>query len=406
MKVYLVGGAVRDQLLGLPVTEQDWVVVGSTEAEMLAAGFKRVGKDFPVFLHPKTHEEYALARTERKTGKGYYGFECHADPSVTLEEDLSRRDITINAMAKTLEGEIVDPFQGQQDLKNKIIRHVSPAFSEDPVRILRVARFSAKLAVFGFTVAPETLQLMQNMVVSGEVDALVPERVWQEMLKALGEVDPSLFFSVLRSCSALERLFPELDKLWGIPQPPQHHPEIDTGVHVMMALQLVAKLSPDPLTRFAVVCHDLGKGATPADKWPSHHGHEEEGVPLVNAFADRYRIPHEYRELAILVSRFHLHCHRVFELRPDTLLKTLEKLDPFRQPERFEKFLMACEADARGRGGRIDAVYPQAERMRQAYQVAKAIDVKALVTLGLEGEALGSRIHQERVRAIEAAFKN
>lgn len=404
MNVYLVGGAVRDKLLGLPQRERDWVVVGGTPDVLLAQGYKPVGKDFPVFLHPQTQEEYALARTERKTGKGYYGFECYASPDVTLEQDLSRRDLTINAMATTESGEIIDPFNGQQDLKNKILRHVSPAFSEDPVRILRVARFAARFAPLGFIVAPETLDLMRSMVNSGEVDELVVERVWQEMHRALGEIDPTQFFLVLRACGVLQRLWPALDKLWGIPQPPEHHPEIDTGVHVMMVLNIAAKIIPDPLTRFAALCHDLGKGESPPEFWPSHRGHEERGVSLIQAFCKRYRTPKEYGDLAKLVSRFHLHCHRVFELKSTTLLKTLECLDAFRQPERFEKFLIACEADARGRKGREEIPYPQAERMRQALQVAKAVLVQPLINAGLQGEALGAKLHQERARAIEKAF--
>ncbi len=404
MNVYLVGGAVRDKLLGLPQRERDWVIVGGTPDALLAQGYKPVGKDFPVFLHPKTQEEYALARTERKTGKGYYGFECYARPDVTLEADLSRRDLTINAMAATEEGSIIDPFQGQQDLKNKILRHVSPAFVEDPVRILRVARFAARFAPLGFTVAPETLDLMRTMVKANEVDALVPERVWQEMHRALGEMDPTQFFLVLHACGALQRIWPALDKLWGIPQPAQHHPEIDTGIHVMMALNIAAKSSQDRLTRFATLCHDLGKGESPQESWPSHRGHEERGVPLIQDFCKQYRVPKEYCDLAKLVSRFHLHCHRVFELKASTLLKTLERLDAFRQPARFEKFLQACEADAKGRLGHETTPYPQSDRMREALHVAKTVLIKPLVDAGLEGGALGVRLHQQRVKAIEKAF--
>lgn len=401
MNIYLVGGAVRDKLLGLPQRERDWVVVGGTPDALLAQGYKPVGKDFPVFLHPQTQEEYALARTERKTGKGYYGFECYAAPDVTLEEDLSRRDLTINAMAATEQGDIIDPFNGQQDLKNKILRHVSPAFSEDPVRILRVARFAARFAPLGFTVAPATLDLMRSMVESGEVDALVAERVWQEMHRALGEVDPTHFFLVLRACGALQRIWPALDKLWGIPQPEQHHPEIDTGVHVMMVLHIASKLSSDRLIRFAALCHDLGKGESSPETWPSHRGHEDRGVSLIQAFCKRYRVPKAYGDLAKLVSRFHLHCHRVFELKSTTLLKTLERLDAFRQPKRFEKFLIACEADAKGRTGREEISYPQAARMREALQVAKAVRIQPLIDAGLAGAALGVRLHQQRARAIE-----
>lgn len=404
LKVYLVGGAVRDKLLGLPVHERDWVVVGGTPEEMLSKGFKQVGKDFPVFLHPETQEEYALARTERKTGAGYYGFECDASKTVTLEEDLLRRDITINAMAETDSGEIIDPFNGQEDLKNGILRHVSAAFKEDPVRILRLARFSARFVPRGFKIADETLDLMRAMVHAGEVDALVSERVWQEMHRALGEADPTQFFLALKTCDALQRLWPDLDKLWGVPQPAKYHPEIDTGIHVMMALKIAVTLSTDRLIRFAVVCHDLGKGITPTEEWPSHKGHEESGVALIKEFCDRYRVPNEYKDLAILVSRFHLHCHKVFELKSSTLQTTLERLDAFRKPERFEKFLLACEADARGRLGLQSVVYTQADRMRQAFEAAKSVDVKPFIEAGLQNEQLGQRIHQERVRAIDREF--
>jgi len=404
LKIYRVGGAVRDKLLGLPIKEHDWVVVGATEQEMLAQGFRRVGKDFPVFIHPVTKEEYALARTERKKGKGYYGFECHASPEVTLEEDLLRRDLTINAMAEDFEDNIIDPFHGKEDLKHKILRHVSPAFSEDPVRILRVARFAARFAPLGFRIAEETMGLMQGMVQAGEVDELVPERVWQEMQRALGEGDPSQFFLVLKQCGALEKLWPSLNKLWGVPQPEQYHPEIDTGQHVMMALNVVSGLTEDPVTRFAVLCHDLGKGETPKEEWPSHKGHEEAGVPLIEEFCKRYRLPKEYRDLAVLTSRFHLHCHRAAELKASTMLTTLERLDAFRQPDRFEKFLLACEADARGRLGLDERSYPQSDRMRQALRAAKEVDIQTVVNLGLSGEAIKNEIHGKRVSAIKKAF--
>lgn len=403
--IYLVGGAVRDKLLGRPYNERDWVVVGSTENEMLKAGYKRVGKDFPVFLHPESKEEYALARTERKKGKGYYGFECHASPDVTLEEDLARRDLTINAIAESSDGKIIDPYNGQADLKNKILRHVSPAFSEDPVRILRIARFAAKLAPLGFTVASETIELMKGMVEVGEVDALVPERVWQEMERALREADPEQFILVLRNCNALAKIWSGLNALWGVPQKKEYHPEIDTGIHTMMALQQACKFTTDPLTRFATLCHDLGKGQTPEAEWPSHRGHEERGVPLIQEFANRYRIPHEYRELAIMVSRFHLHCHRVFELTAKTFVKTLEGLDAFRQPERFEKFLIACQADATGRLGLEEKAYPQADRMREGAHIAKQVDVQALIAAGFEGAALGEKIHQARISLIKNKFE-
>jgi tRNA nucleotidyltransferase (CCA-adding enzyme) len=405
LNIYLVGGAVRDRLLGLAVKERDWVVVGATEADMQAEGFKRVGKDFPVFIHPKTKEEYALARTERKMGKGYYGFVCHAAPEVTLEEDLIRRDLTINAIAETLEGDLIDPYNGQQDLNNKILRHISPSFAEDPVRILRLARFACRFAPLGFKIADETIALMQQMVQVGEVDELVPERVWQEMGKALKEADPTQFILVLRACGALERLWPSLNKLWGIPQRPEYHPEIDTGIHTLMTLKQAAKLSDDPVTRFAAICHDLGKGETDPTKWPSHRGHEELGVPIIKAFCQHYRVPKEYKELAVMVSRYHLHCHRVAELKASTLMKTLEKMDVFRNPARFEKFLQACEADAKGRTGLEERAYPQADHMRAALKAAQSVDIQVLVKQGYVGEALGRAIHKARVNTIKAYFK-
>lgn len=405
-KVYLVGGAVRDKYLELPIHERDWVVVGATEGEMRAQNFKRVGKDFPVFLHPVTNEEYALARTERKKGKGYYGFECHADPSVTLEEDLARRDLTINAMAETESGELIDPFNGLSDLKNKILRHVSKAFSEDPVRILRLARFAARLFPLGFSLARETLNLMKDMVKAGEVDALISERVWTEMQKALLEQDPTQFFLILRACSALPILWPSLDKLWGVPQRPEYHPEVDTGIHTMMALLEAVKLTPDPVTRFAALCHDLGKGETPPSEWPSHRGHEERGVPLIQHFCERYRVPKEYKDLAVIVSRFHLHTHRFEELTPSTIVSTLEALDAFRKPERFEKFILTCIADARGRTGLQNRPYPQADKFREALRITQNINIAALIDQGFTGAVLGAKIHELRVRAIKENSSN
>lgn len=397
---YLVGGAVRDKLLGLPVNELDWVVVGATPEMMLAEGFKQVGKDFPVFLHPNTHDEYALARTERKTAKGYYGFVCDFSASVTLEEDLLRRDITINAIAEDINGKIIDPYGGVDDLQNKLMRHVSPAFREDPVRILRLARFASRLYPLGFRIAPETERLMCEMVEAGEVDHLVPERVWKELSRSLEEADPTQFILTLRSCGALQVLWPALNTLWGIPQPPIHHPEIDTGIHTMMVLKTACDLTLDPMTRFAALCHDLGKGKTNPKDWPSHRGHEELGVPLIQQFCKHYRLPTEYKALAVLVARYHLHCHRAFELKPSTLLNTLERLDAFRKPERFEKFLIACEADARGRTGFEHNAYPQAQRMRMAYKAAKDADIQPVVAQGYTGEVLKNKIHQVRVAAI------
>lgn len=404
MQIYLVGGAVRDQLLNYPSKEQDYVVVGATPAEMLAQGYRLVGKDFPVFLHPQTHAEYALARTERKTGPGYTGFTCYAAPDVTLEDDLKRRDLTINAIAQTLEGQLVDPYNGITDLKNKILRHVSPAFAEDPVRILRIARFAARYAHLGFTIAVETMQLMQTMVRNGEVNALVPERVWQEFNRALTEQTPQEFINVLRRCGALKILFPEIDQLFGVPNPPKWHPEIDTGVHTLMALAQAVQLSPDPCLRFAVLVHDLGKGTTAPSLWPSHTDHEERGVTLIRELCQRYLAPRDYQELAILTSRYHTHCHRVFELKANTLLKTLEKLDAFRRPARFQLFLLACEADARGRTHLTTQPYPQRERMQLAFTAAQQVAIQPLLERGLTGEALGNALHQARVAAITHAL--
>ena len=400
MEIYLVGGYVRDQLLGIDTRDRDWVVVGATPGEMLALNYQQVGKDFPVFLHPKTNEEYALARTERKTAPGYAGFSFQTDASVTLEEDLARRDLTINAIAQAKDGSLVDPYNGQADLKNKILRHVSPAFVEDPVRILRVARFAARFAEMGFHIADETMQLMSDMVNNGEVDALVAERVWQETNTALAEKSPAVFFEVLRECGALKKLFPEIDQLWGVPQPEKHHPEIDTGVHTMMVLSQAAKLSADPRVRFAALVHDLGKGITPKDQWPKHIEHEARGVPLVKQLCDRYRIPNDYRELALLVTRYHLHYHRAAELRDDTFLKTLEALDAFRRPERFELFLLACEADSRGRTGYEDQVFEQPEIYRKVFKAANAIDTKSLVEQGFKGGKIKEELYKLRIKAI------
>ncbi|MCW9031441.1 MAG: multifunctional CCA addition/repair protein [Gammaproteobacteria bacterium] len=401
MKTYLVGGYVRDQLLGLETKDRDWVVVGSTPEEMLKQGFRQVGKDFPVFLHPKTNEEYALARTERKVSAGYTGFNFHTSPEVTLEEDLIRRDLTINAIALSDNNELIDPFNGQADIKKKILRHVSPAFVEDPVRILRVARFAARFAELGFTIAEETQQLMTEMVNNGEVDSLVPERVWQETMQALTEKTPAQFFEVLRNCGALEKLFPEINRLWGVPQPEKHHPEIDTGIHTMMVLTQAAKLSDDPKVRFAALVHDLGKGTTPKYKWPKHIDHESRGVPLVEALCDRYRIPNDYRELGVIVAKYHLHYHRAAELRDGTFLKTLESLDAFRRPARFELFLLACEADSRGRTGYEDQYFEQPEIYRNVFNAAKAIDAKALVSQGLKGKAIKDELSKQRIQAIK-----
>ncbi len=371
---------------------------------MLNLGYKQVGKDFPVFLHPETHDEYALARTERKTEPGYHGFEVFAAPDVTLEEDLLRRDLTINAIAEAPSGELIDPFNGQQDLQDKILRHVSPAFSEDPVRILRVARFAARFAHLGFAIAQDTSDLMTTMVEAGEVDALVPERVWAETNKALGEQTPSRFFEVLRACGALKTLFPEIDRLFGVPQPEKHHPEIDTGVHTMMVLEQAAKLSTDNEIRFAALLHDLGKGTTPKKEWPKHIAHEQRGIPLVTELCNRYRVPNHYRELAELVTQYHLHYFRVGEMRPDTIVKTLQNLDAFRRPERFEQFLIACESDSRGRKGFENKKPEQTELMRKVYQAAAVISTETLLEQGLSGAAIGKELQRLRVEAITQAL--
>jgi len=401
MKIYLVGGAVRDKLLGFNPREKDWVVVGATPEAMLKEGFKQVGKDFPVFLHPETHEEYALARTERKTAPGYKGFEFHASSDVTLEQDLARRDLTINAMAEDEAGNIIDPYNGILDLDQRILRHVSAAFSEDPVRILRVARFAARFASMEFVVADETLALMRDMVDSGEVDALVPERVWKELETALTTDTPQQFFNTLRDCGALQKLFPEIDNLYGVPQPENHHPEIDTGIHTMMVLEQCARLTDDPVTRFAALAHDLGKGITPKEEWPKHIDHEENGVPLINALCDRYRIPNDYRELAIHVARYHLHCHKANELRASSILKLLKNIDAFRKPERFKQFRIACEADARGRKGYENNPYPQAKLLQAAFKAAKQVDVKSVTEAGFTGKQIGEKLYQLQVSAIK-----
>jgi tRNA nucleotidyltransferase (CCA-adding enzyme) len=401
MKVYLVGGAVRDRLLGLPGQDRDYVVVGATPEQMTERGFKPVGADFPVFLHPETKEEYALARTERKSGRGYKGFTVYAAPDVTLEDDLRRRDLTINAMAQDEAGALVDPFGGAGDLKAGVLRHVSAAFAEDPVRVLRVARFAARYAERGFRVADETLVLMRAMSANGEVDHLVAERVWVELERALTEKSPSTFFEVLRASGALARLFPEIEALYGVPQPPEHHPEIDTGVHTMMVLDMAAKLSPEAMVRFAALVHDLGKGTTPREQWPRHLGHEERSVQLVRDLCGRYRVPNEYRDLAVLVARYHLHCHRALELRAGTVLEVLEALDVFRRAERLPRFLLACEADYRGRLGLEGRPYPQAERFRGAFDAARAVD-SAAIAVANEGKEIGERIRQARIKAIDA----
>lgn len=401
MKKFLVGGAVRDQLLGFPVKERDWVVIGETPEAMEARGFRAVGRDFPVFLHPETHEEYALARTERKTVPGYRGFSVDAGTEVTLEKDLLRRDLTINAMARDCSGRLIDPYNGLQDLEKRLLRHVSPAFCEDPVRVLRVARLAARYAHLGFRVADETNELMRRMVAAGEVDALVAERVWAELVRALAERTPTAFIEVLRACGALARLFPEIERLFGVPQPIEHHPEIDTGVHALMVLEQAARLSENPLVRFAALTHDLGKGMTPKDQWPSHLGHETNGLIALDALCQRFRVPTEYRKLAARVMRFHGHCHRAFELRPATLLNTLYALDALRQRNSLELFLTACEADFTGRKGRQERPYPQAELFRNAQKAALAVGVEPLIEQGLRGAKIGEALRRKRIQAIK-----
>jgi tRNA nucleotidyltransferase (CCA-adding enzyme) len=401
MQIYLVGGAVRDKLLNRPVVDHDHVVVGAMPENLLALGYKPVGKDFPVFLHPRTGEEYALARTERKSGRGYHGFVFQADPTITLEQDLARRDLTINAIAADEHGALTDPYGGVRDIEARMLRHVSPAFVEDPVRVLRVARFAARFAPLGFTVAPETMTLMRQMVADGEVDHLVPERVWAETRKALGEPQPSAFLRVLRECGALAVLFPEVDALYGVPQRAEFHPEIDTGVHVQMVLDAAAQLAPgDDVVGFCALTHDLGKALTPADEWPRHLGHEHRGVAPLRALTTRLKVPTEHAALAELVCREHLNAHRAFELKPATVLKLLGALDALRRPARLDTFLAACEADKRGRLGHGDDDYPQAAYLRAARAAAAAVDAAGFVAQGLAGPAIGQAMERARTKAI------
>ena len=400
MQIYCVGGAIRDELLGLSVKDRDWVVVGATPEEMLEAGFKPVGRDFPVFLHPRTHEEYALARTERKTAPGYAGFVFHADPTVTLEDDLARRDLTINAIARAPDGSLIDPHGGQRDLAARVLRHVSPAFAEDPVRILRVARFAARCN--DFSLAPETLALMQQMVANGEVDALVAERVWQELANGLMEAQPSRMFETLRACGALNKLLPELDRLWGVPQRADYHPEIDTGVHVMMVIDMAARLDLSLPARFAALTHDLGKGSTPADVLPRHAGHELRSVALLESLCDRLRVPTDCRDVARLVARYHGDMYRVAELRPETQVKILERCDALRRPARFEEVLGACAADFRGRLGFTELDYAAADIWRQALMAMQGVDAGAVARACVDPAQIPARVHEARVAAIAA----
>jgi tRNA nucleotidyltransferase (CCA-adding enzyme) len=401
MQIYLVGGAVRDTLLGLSVKDRDWVVVGATPEQMLSLGYQQVGADFPVFLHPKSKEEYALARTERKTAAGYAGFVCNASPNVSLEEDLMRRDLTINAIAMDDKQQLIDPYNGQRDLAQKVLRHVSSAFTEDPLRVLRVARFAARFHHLGFTIAAETLTLMQKICASGELEYLSAERVWQETARSLEGQDPEVYIEVLRNSGALAIWFAELAILWGIPNPAQWHPEIDTGIHTIMVLQQAAKLSAKLTVRFAALMHDLGKGLTPEHKWPSHPGHETSGLSAINALCDRVKVPNECRELALLMSEYHTHLHKAFELKPATILKVLNHCDVWRKPQRFADLLLCCEADARGRTGFEKRDYPNTSYFWQAYQAALQVDVKTIVASGLQGEAIKQRLNELRVEAIK-----
>lgn len=400
MDIYLVGGAVRDKLLGYPHHERDWVVVGATPEQMINQGYRQVGKDFPVFLHPETHEEYALARTERKTGAGYTGFSCHSAPDVTLEQDLQRRDLTINAIAESSTGELIDPYGGQSDLDQRVLRHVSPAFSEDPLRVLRVARFAARYHHLGFKIADETLRLMQLLSESGELEHLVAERVWHELDSALSEQSPGEFIRVLRACGALQCILPELNCLFGIPQPPEHHPEVDTGEHTLLALSQSVRLSQESATRYAVLVHDLGKGLTPKQEWPRHIAHEKKGLKLIDKLAQRLKVPKHYTELAKLVARYHSQVHRALEMRPVKILALLESTDALRRPDRFEQFLLACEADARGRAGFGDRPYRQASKIRAAFSAFKSVSPQALVNAGYSGKQLGEQLKQLRLKAI------
>jgi len=401
MHIFLVGGAVRDKLLGLEVKDRDFVVINSTPEEMLATGFTQVGKDFPVFLHPNTGEEYALARTERKQGSGYTGFSCYAGQDVSLEDDLARRDLTINAMVEDENGNIIDPYFGQHDLKNKILRHISPAFNEDPLRVLRVARFAARFAHLNFTIAPDTKQLMADISNSGELQTLTPERVWIETEKALRSNSPQVYFKTLRECGALAQLFPEIENLYGVPAPKRWHPEIDTGIHTMMVLEQACLLSNDLSFRFACLVHDLGKALTPKALWPSHKGHGLKGLSLIKNICARLKIPNECRDLALIVSEHHTNIHSAFELKPSTILGIMDKCDAWRKPQRFYQMLQCCIADARGRTGFETSSYPTADYMWQAYQVASEVDIQAIIQQGFKGGEIKIKLNELRLQRLK-----
>ena len=402
LKIYLVGGAVRDEILAQPISDRDWVVIGSTPKTMQEMGYRPVGNHFPVFIHPQSREEYALARTERKESAGHQGFSFNTSPEVTLEQDLLRRDITINAMAKDCDGVIIDPYGGQQDIEARLLRHVSPAFAEDPLRVLRVARFSARFSHLGFSVASDTLNLMRQISQSGELSSLSAERVAAELQTALSYKDPQPFFSTLRACDALAELFPELDALYGVPQVAEHHPEIDCGIHNELVLQQIGRVSDNPVAKYAALCHDLGKATTPKDILPSHHGHEERGADIAQNLSERLRLPNDYRRLAVMTARYHTHCHRALELKSGTILKLLSSLDALRRPEHFEIFLQVCEADARGRQGFDNRLYPQAEYLRKALKELATVEAGSIASEAQQsGKDVAEEIHRARLSAIK-----
>ncbi|WP_417697421.1 multifunctional CCA addition/repair protein [Psychromonas sp.] len=405
MQVFLVGGAVRDKLLDIEVKDRDFVVTNSTPDNMLAKGFTQVGKDFPVFLHPTTAEEYALARTERKQGIGYTGFTCYAGEDVTLEDDLARRDLTINAIAQATDGELIDPYRGQQDLADKVLRHISPAFSEDPLRVLRVARFAARFAQLGFSIAPETMLLMSDIAANGELQSLTPERVWIETEKALRTDSPQVYFQVLRDCGALATLFPEIDNLYGVPAPKRWHPEIDTGIHTLMVVEQACLLSDSVAFRFACLVHDLGKALTPESEWPSHKGHGIKGLAVIKKFCKRLKVPNECRDLALLVSEHHTNIHSAFELRASTMVGIMDKCDAWRKPQRFQQMLQCCVADSKGRTGFELLPYPTADYMWQAFQQALTADIQAIIKQGFQGQEIRNKLQQQRIDLVQD-FKN